>query len=233
MRLLTALIVWITAGAACVGLAYCVYAALVMNMHNAAYIDLVVIFGIYPLEAALYTFLVMPLFFGIFRMAISMTRGEKTDISDMFVAFSNGKTYGKYLYLSFGEVWRFGIAVLCFRMFGDSLIIIPIIIILAVLFFLLGYWFGLSAVLLSDGELTVRAAIKTVKRANSHGMWKRFKFKMSFGLWIMLSLCTVGVLMILHVAPYMMISYVTYTDKINENTKTDIISAENEVIYHE
>jgi hypothetical protein len=162
---------------------------------------------------------ILPLLVGLLRMAFLMEQGQETVLADLFHSFSSAKAYGRALGLSFGFVWRaclVSLAVCATYLLADYLPLPLIAIVGAALLIVAEAFVGL--LLLSRLFYTLAFSMQepTLRlsqcRKRSRQLTKRFRlsgwgFFLHYLPQILLGLLTVGILLLAHTIPRMLLSY--------------------------
>lgn len=177
------------------------------------------------IQLLLLLFIILPLLVGLLRMAFVMTQEQETVLADLFHSFSSCRAYGRALGLSFGFVWRAGLvafAVCGTYLLADRLPLPFIAIVGAALLIVAEAFLGLLLLsrlfytfALSMQEPTLRLS-QCLKR--SRQLTKRFRlsgwgFFLHYLPQILLGLLTVGILLLAHTVPRMLLSYFVFVDR--------------------
>ncbi len=168
-------------------------------------------------------FVTLPLWTGLLWMAKNMEAGEATPLTELFYAFSDRKTYGKALKLSWSVLWRvsvliaaeWGTALFVTNVFNESafgsLWGIPLYLAIFVAWFFLAVRSFLMPYLawqIPDD------APRMCPYARSVGT----RYCLGFFPWIVLSFMTFGILLLADTLPRMLIAYFRLCKKLNEFT---------------
>lgn len=129
---------------------------------------------------------------GMNGVCIAIYRGQKATVGDMFNGFKNfGHNLGGYWWKSlFLFLWC-----LCFYIPG---------IIKFYSYFLTEY------ILIDHPEIDAQEALNKSKEIMNGHKWELFVAQLTFIGWVLLSECTLGILFILWVGPYMMLTFAGY-----------------------
>ena len=170
---------------------------------------------------ALTLFFTLPLFTGALHMASRMEAGEEVFLNEIFHPFSSARAYGRALSASWSVFWRVflltAVEYLLFALFFVAfestfpILCLPVVLLMlgALLIwirFALGGFFCPYAVLVGNGE-----------RMRPYAVSVGWHYWVGFAPQILLSLLTVGVLLLLDVLPRMLVSYFRVCRKLNEN----------------
>ncbi len=185
---------------------------------------------IFAMYVALF-FTAIPIYLGLYRMAVRMSREESTSLIDVFYFFSSGKRYKRALGILWITVLRmcpvYFALVYFLQMFIAELdlglpmyqfaVSFGIVVMLALLScFLLAFSGGFVTVALVREDFTLRAC-RTVARTMSKGKKKsHFLFLLSL-LWRMfLALLPAGVVLIIYTLPLALLANANYVGRCLE-----------------
>ena len=167
--------------------------------------------------------LVFPLGTGLWRLASEMEAGREPDLADIFYAFSQKDAYRTALRVSYSALWRLSILValewglygLLFTASRGAVWMLLLGIPLYVGVFLLWAWLSMRSFLLPYFAMILPdAAVRMRPYARSVGAY----YWIGFFPWIVLSLLTVGILLLADLLPRMLIAYFRLCRKLNELT---------------
>lgn len=161
-----------------------------------------IIFGIalacafIPMVGGVASFLVTPpLSLGVCMIYLGLTEGKKAEVGTLFQGF---QSFGKSIWLS--------ILVAVFTFLWTLLLYIPGII--------KGLSYSMAFYVLADNpEMTAREALRESKEIMHGHKWELFVLELSFFLWMILGLFTLGFAYI-YVIPYMSATVANFYQKI-------------------
>ena len=161
-----------------------------------------IIFGIalacafIPMVGGVASFLVTPpLSLGVCMIYLGLTEGKKAEVGTLFQGF---QSFGKSIWLS--------ILVAVFTFLWTLLLYIPGII--------KGLSYSMAFYVLADNpEITAREALRESKEIMHGHKWELFVLELSFFLWMILGLFTLGFAYI-YVIPYMSATVANFYQKI-------------------
>ena len=161
-----------------------------------------IIFGIalacafIPMVGGVASFLVTPpLSLGVCMIYLGLTEGKKAEVGTLFQGF---QSFGKSIWLS--------ILVAVFTFLWTLLLYIPGII--------KGLSYSMAFYVLADNpEMTAREALRESKEIMHGHKWELFVLQLSFILWMILGLFTLGFAYI-YVIPYMSATVANFYQKI-------------------
>lgn len=168
-----------------------------------------------------------PLYLGLYRMAVRMSREESVGILDVFRYFSSKALYRRAIAIVLRTacfvlpVYFAGLlAVSTLGMEDGALLTALSLCLLAVVFLLCLFIFSLSggyvtlAVLREDAPLSeCRAMAREISRGRA---WTNVIFLLSLSWRILLSLLTVGVVLLVHTLPMSMLASANYVGRQSE-----------------
>lgn len=149
-----------------------------------------------PMVGGLVSFLVSPpLSVGMCLIYLGLTEGKKAEVGTMFQGF---QVFGKSIWLS--------VLVAVFTFLWALLFYIPGII--------KGLSYSMSYYVLADNpEMTAREALRESKEIMKGHKWELFVIYLSFILWHLLAIATLGIAYI-YVGPYMSATVANFYQKI-------------------
>lgn len=149
-----------------------------------------------PVAGGIASFLVSPpLSVGMCLIYLGLTEGKKAEVGTMFQGF---QVFGKSIWLS--------VLVAVFTFLWALLFYIPGII--KALSYSMSYY-----VLADNPEMTAREALRESKEIMKGHKWELFVLELSFILWMILGLFTLGIAYI-YVIPYMSATVANFYQKI-------------------
>ena len=185
-----------------------------------------------------------PLFIGFFSLSVKLASGKNTDLQDIFIFYSDKKTlFNTWLV---GAVVMLPQTVLFFLFFNvpdfcrmlvekvtrpdlDAWIIVFTIAIeigiLVLSLFSLRLYTVINAYVCGSGQgawMCICAAVHSTQG----NILNSLVFIVSFIPWILLSLCTVGVLFVIFTLPYMIVSYNFYSSHLIKESLTKVSNSE-------
>ncbi len=192
--------------------------------------DLLILMEMGTLFAALF-FTATPIYLGLYRMAVRMSREEDTSVTDVFYYFSSGKLYARALGILWLTVLRMYPAYMAlsfflqnfiqnFQMQGSAyqfLMQLATVAGLALLScFLLAFSGGFVTVALAREDFTLRAC-RTVAKAVSKGKRKSHFLFLLLLLWRMfLALLPAGIVLIVYTLPFSLLANANYVGRCLE-----------------
>lgn len=152
--------------------------------------------GFIPMVGSLASFLVTPsLSIGVCMIYLGLTEGKKAEVGTLFQGF---QAFGKSIWLS--------VLVAVFTFLWSLLFVIPGII--------KSYSYAMAYYVLADNpEMTAREALRESKEIMHGHKWELFVLQLSFILWHLLGVITLG-LAYIYVVPYMSASTANFYQKI-------------------
>lgn len=178
-------------------------------------------------------FTAAPVCFGLYRMAVRMSREEEAQLLDVFYYFSSRKLYGRAIKLVFWTacfvIPVYGAGALAVHAFQTengvllvlSLLLLGVVFLLSLLLFSLEGGYLTLSVIREDAPLgECRALAREVSRGKA---WENVLFLLSL-LWrLCLSLLSVGVVLLLHTLPVSLLASANYVGRLAEKV-TDLNS---------
>ena len=179
--------------------------------------------GVALMMLCLTLFFALPLAVGLLRMAGEMEQGSAAPLQDVFWAFADRQTYRVSLRISFSALWRIlllaGAEIALYRLvlfFSKGAVAILMLgIPLYLGAFIVWYLFAMR------GFLHAFVALRTPSapaRMQPYARSVAVHYAMGFFPWIVLSLLTLGVLLLADVLPRMLIAYFRLCKELNEIT---------------
>ena len=165
-------------------------------------------------------FLVFPLGTGLLRLASEMEAGHHPELADIFYAFSKRSAYRTALRISYSALWRLSVLValewglygLLFTLSKGAIVVLLLGIPLYIGVFLLWAWLSMRSFLLPYFAMILPdAAVRMCPYAVSVGA----RYWIGFFPWIVLSLLTVGILLLADTLLRMLIAYFRLCRKLN------------------
>lgn len=152
--------------------------------------------GFIPMVGSLASFLVTPpLSVGLCMVYLGLTEGKKAEVGTLFKGF---QVFGKSIWLS--------VLIYVFTFLWSLLFVIPGIV--------KTYSYSMANYVLADNpEMTAREALRESKEIMKGHKWELFVLHLSFILWNLLGVITIG-LAYIYVIPYMSASVANFYQKI-------------------
>ena len=201
-----------------------------------------VILGVYQiLWIAVTLFLVLPSVMGFYDLAGRMSRGEDTVLADMLSPFSERKRYARALSLSWGVLWRIGLAILAIVItvyamawisedaWGLGLLLIALIV-MEVLLGLraLRRFFWMPYLVLEEG-MSAKTARREIRTMKARGKRAERIFGRGWFWWLVLGFLSVGLLLLWEVLPRMTVAYFDYCREARKNEEEKTIRTEDSI----
>ena len=189
--------------------------------------ELVIAFALPPTFRIMTVFVMAPAVFGTYRLASMLAQGMPADMSEMFYYFYP-KKYARALGGYIAAAWPIEIfvilfdalltwvSILLYGMSANELLIVQIgmtvFVFAAAIPLLVPYFrlFSIPAAIVNGEGQPLGVCIRAAKRATRKRVREIFAFFFSFVPMILLSLLTVGMLLIAFTLPYMLLSYFYY-----------------------
>ncbi len=150
---------------------------------------------------------------GIAWFAYRVYRGDAPDVSDLFIAFRDGR---------FGRVLGGMILVSIYTFLWMLLFIIPGIV--------KAYQYSMMPYLLVDRpDLTIKECFAMSKKMTSGFKWSLFVLELSFIGWAILAICTLGLLDLFFVTPYLTLALAGAYDYLKRTRMDDVATTEDTV----
>ena len=175
----------------------------------------------YALEIAALVLIALPLLFGTARVFAATSRGERPSLSEMFSPFNSGRSYLRAVLVMLSLAIPRLVAILLIRALwlaaeGRATLIRLLLYALAVtVFFAVSFLLTLDdAVLplaLGDESLSLRALWRRSTRIRIDGMMERLRFKLGYLGYFVLSVLSLGTLLICHTLPLYALAHAAYT----------------------
>lgn len=199
---------------------FAVRSALVMYLPER---ELMIRGGVVIAMLCLTLFFALPLAVGLLWLASETEQGRAAPLQDVFWAFSSGLTYRVSLGISFSAFWRILLLVgvetalyrLVFWLSGGAVAILMLGILLYLGAFVLWYLFAMRGFLQAFVALRTPSA---TARMQPYARSAALHYAMGFFPWTVLSLLTLGVLLLADVLPRMLIAYFRLCSELNEIT---------------
>lgn len=167
--------------------------------------------------------IVLPLVYGLARVLYAAADGRRLPLSALFDAFSGGKRYLRALLVMAAKVLpRVLVAALIARMLraaqsvssliGALLLWLLALLVLAVAALLLGLDDALLPLALKNEATGLCKLYRASLRLCAPRLLRILRLKLSFLLWGIASLATLGVLLIAHALPYFVLTHAVWSD---------------------
>ncbi len=172
-------------------------------------------------------FVILPLMVGLLRMASKIEQQQETVLAELFHSFGSARAYGRALGLSFGFSWRavlIAFAACGTYMLADYLplpflaIVVVALLIVAEAFLgmlLLSRLFYTLAFSMQEPSVPLSQCRRASRRMTKAFRWRGFGFFLHYLPQFLLGLLTVGILLLAHTLPKMLVSYFRFCRKAN------------------
>ena len=176
----------------------------------------------YALELAAVVLIALPLLFGTARIFDAASRGDRLALSEIFSPFKSGRGYLRAMLVMLSLAVPRTIALLLIRALWsaaaglDTPVRLMLYALAVLLFFAISLLLTLDdAVLplaLGDESLSLRALWRRSARVRTDGMMQRLRFKLGFLGWCVLSVLSLGTLLLCHTLPLYALAHAAYAD---------------------
>lgn len=193
---------------------------------HTAYITGQIIYAVYIIAIWLLTLLVtVPLFFGLFYMAMQIVTGKEIVFLDVFHSFSSASAYRRAVRLSVSMLWRATltllIAIWTFRaaiaLSGGSVAIallgaVFIVLEIVVALLLSAKYFYAVYLVYTDESVSVAQAREKSCVITEQDRSAPIRYTVDYLPWLILSVLTAGILLIADTLPRMLVSYFRFAE---------------------
>ncbi len=167
--------------------------------------------------------IVLPLIYGLSRVLYAAADGHLLPLSSLFDAFSCGKRYLRAIAVMTAKVLpRALVAALIVAIFrtaqsvssliGTLLLWLLALLVLAIAAWVLGFDDALLTLAMKNETMGIFKLYRTSLRLCAPRLFRIVRFKLSFWLWGLASLATLGVLLFAHALPYYALTHTVWSD---------------------
>ena len=167
--------------------------------------------------------IVLPMIYGLVRVLYAAADGQRVPLSALFDAFSCGKSYGRSIAIMAAKVLPRSLAAallvtLCraardaSSLIGALLLWLLAFAVLAITALVLGFDDALLPLAIKNEAPGVFKLYRTSLRLCAPRLFRILRFKLSFLLWGLASLATLGVLLFAHALPYFTLTHAVWAD---------------------
>ena len=167
--------------------------------------------------------IVLPLVYGLARVLYAAADGRRLPLSALFDAFSGGMRYLRALLVMAAKMLpRVLVAALIAMMLrtaqsvslliGTLLLWLLALLVLAIAAWVLGFDDALLTLAMKNETMGIFKLYRTSLRLCAPRLFRIVRFKLSFWLWGLASLATLGVLLFAHALPYYALTHTVWSD---------------------
>lgn len=184
-------------------------------------------------QSVLCFFLVYPLYLGLFRMALGMSRGEPVDVAQLFGFYSSFRMLWRAWRIQLRILWNsFPLLLISassyVSLFSEIELIATVVLpVLGLVEPLLLFWglysssriFPFAMLALKEPALPLREAMKRAKTATRGRAFAVCAMRIRLIWRFLLSLLSIGVVTLLHVLPLTLLAYSEYSTELTKDNQ--------------